>query len=182
MGEITWGTAAATLVAPLVFLLPGWALLSLLAPPESFEAERQPDAASWLVLAAGLTLALAPVLLLILDLLGLGIGMPAVLAGLALSGGVVVWRRGPVWHAWWRRTPHWRDRFALLDAPLLALILTTLLVLGVRLWVVRGINVGLWGDSYHHTMITQLLLDNGGLFQSWEPYVPLNSFAYHFSS
>ncbi|RME43034.1 MAG: hypothetical protein D6791_16435, partial [Chloroflexi bacterium] len=38
----------------------------------------------------------------------------------------------------------------------------------------------MWGDSYHHTLIAQLLADHGGLFQSWEPYVPLRSFTYHF--
>jgi hypothetical protein len=38
----------------------------------------------------------------------------------------------------------------------------------------------MWGDSYHHTLIAQLLVDHGGLFRSWEPYVPLRSFTYHF--
>lgn len=30
----------------------------------------------------------------------------------------------------------------------------------------------MWGDSYQHAMITQLMLDNGGLFSSWAPYTP----------
>ncbi len=38
----------------------------------------------------------------------------------------------------------------------------------------------MWGDSYQHTMLAQLLIDRGGLFQSWEPYVPLRSLTYHF--
>jgi len=38
----------------------------------------------------------------------------------------------------------------------------------------------MWGDGYHHTMISQLIVDNGGLFDSWEPYAPLTTFTYHF--
>jgi hypothetical protein len=180
VGEITWGTATATLAAPLVFLLPGWALLSLLLPPERLAEERRPDAAAWLTLAAGLTLALSPVGLLVVHLAGLKVGTAAVLGLVALSAIVVLWRRGPAWYAWWRRPLSWRERLAWLDAPLVALALVMGLIVGVRLWVVRGINYGFWGDSYQHTMVTQLLLDNGGLFQSWEPYVPLRSFTYHF--
>jgi hypothetical protein len=54
------------------------------------------------------------------------------------------------------------------------------LVFGVRLLLVRALDAPMWGDSYHHTMIAQLLADHGGLFTSWEPYAPLQSFTYHF--
>jgi len=175
VGEITWGTFAATLAAPFLFLLPGGALLSLLwrrVPNHS-------DVALWPVLAAGLTLALTPVGLLFLHLVGLQVGTGAILAMLALSAGVILWRRGPAWWAWWRGGSG-RERLAWLDAPLVALMLVATLTLWVRLWVVRGVNVGFWGDSYQHTMIAQLILDNGGLFESWQPYVPLRTFTYHF--
>jgi hypothetical protein len=179
---IAWGTLAATLAAPFVFLLPGWALLSILLPPEGFPAERRPDAAAWLALAGGLTLALTPVGLQLLYLVGLKVGTAAILALLALSALIILWRRGPVWRAGWRlwRRLTWRESLARLDPPLVALSLAMLLIVGVRLWVVRGVNVGFWGDSYQHTMITQLMLDNGGLFDSWEPYEHLRSFTYHF--
>jgi hypothetical protein len=161
MAEITWGTASAVLAVPLVLLLPGWALLSLLLPPETFAAQDRPDGVAWLALAAGMTLALTPIELLLLHLAGLKVSAGIVLAYLAVCALIVVWRRGPVWRDWWRRQmrrPAWRDRMAWLDAPLVVLALVMVLVLGVRLWVVRGINVGFWGDSYQHTLITQLLL------------------------
>ena len=186
MGEITWGTAAATLVAPFVFLLPGMALLSLLLPQILFRgpperlAERQPDTASWLILATGVTLALVPVGLLFFYLSGLRVGTGVALAGLAVSAAIVLWRWCPVRRARGQQTSIWRSLLGWLDLPLLALMAVTVLVFGVRLWVVRGINVGFWGDSYQHTMIAQLMLDNGGLFQSWEPYAPLRTFTYHF--
>src|SRR5438876_1216387 len=59
----------------------------------------------------------------------------------------------------------------------LALVATALLV---RLYLVRGLPVGLWGDSYHHTMIAQLLVDHRGLFSSWQPYAPLTTLTYHY--
>jgi hypothetical protein len=50
----------------------------------------------------------------------------------------------------------------------------------VRLLVVRTLDAPMWGDSYQHTMIAQLLVDHGGLFDSWEPYAGLPTFTYHF--
>jgi hypothetical protein len=38
----------------------------------------------------------------------------------------------------------------------------------------------MWGDSYQHTMIAQLLVDNNGLFNSWAPYAELQTLTYHF--
>jgi len=54
------------------------------------------------------------------------------------------------------------------------------LVVFTRFWPIRILDAPMWGDSYQHTMITQLLADNGGLFSSWEPYADLESFTYHF--
>jgi hypothetical protein len=177
---ITWGTLAATLAAPFVLLLPGGMLLALLLPPASFEAGRRPDAVTWLALAAGLTLALTPVGLLILYLVGIRIGTSVALAVLGVSAVAIAWQLWPSLRAWGPARLSWRERLAWLDAPLVALVLVLALVLGVRLWVVRGVNAGFWGDSYQHTLIAQLILDHGGLFQSWLPYVPLESFTYHF--
>jgi hypothetical protein len=38
----------------------------------------------------------------------------------------------------------------------------------------------MWGDSYQHSMIAQLLVDNNGLFDTWFPYAELTSLNYHF--
>ena len=54
------------------------------------------------------------------------------------------------------------------------------LVILTRLWPVRSLEMPMLGDSYQHSMITQLLLDNGGLFDSWQPYAELSTFTYHF--
>jgi hypothetical protein len=40
--------------------------------------------------------------------------------------------------------------------------------------------MGEFGDSVHHTIIAQLLVDNGGLFRSWRPYAALTTLTYHY--
>nr|MBA3534961.1 hypothetical protein [Ardenticatenales bacterium] len=54
-----------------------------------------------------------------------------------------------------------------------------LLLLGSRLLALHPVSAPLWGDSVHHALITQLLLDRGGIFEHYTPYLPLNSFTYH---
>ncbi len=68
-------------------------------------------------------------------------------------------------------------------APALHAVLFLALVLAglfTRLYAVRNLAAGLWGDSVHHTLITQLLVENGGLFTSWRPYAELSTFTYHY--
>ncbi len=64
--------------------------------------------------------------------------------------------------------------------PDLAYAIVVFLICATRLLVVRTLDVPMWGDSYQHTMIAQLIVDNGGLFQSWQPYTELETFTYHF--
>ena len=159
--------------AGFLFVVPGWALLAWLLPTRRLNwAER-------LGLAAGVGLALYPLLLLWTDVVGLHLGalyawLPPLLGSAALIWRYRTWRPAQGWEAlrrWARSEARWPD---------LTLLLLLGLVFGVRLLVVRGLEAPMWGDSYQHTMIAQLLVDNGGLFDSWEPYVPLKSFTYHF--
>jgi len=50
----------------------------------------------------------------------------------------------------------------------------------VFLFSIRSTTVGLGSDSYHHTLIAQLILDQGKVPNSYLPYAPLISFSYHF--
>ena len=118
------------------------------------------------------------------DLLGLHLGaayawLPP-LAGLA----AIVWRN---WRRWsrpdfrrWLRLP----RFSVSQLSGYGLDLLFLAVVGLvfagRLWAIRLLDAPMWGDSLQHTMITQLLIEHGGLFDSWEPYAELGSLTYHF--
>ncbi|MBE9470936.1 MAG: hypothetical protein IMY75_02325, partial [Chloroflexi bacterium] len=160
-------------VVGLLYVVPGWALLAWLWSGERLSwAER-------LGIAAGLSLALYPLLFLWTDLVGLHLGplyawLPAVGGLAALAWHHRGWRPRKGWEAlrqWVRSEALWPD---------LALMMVLGLVFGVRLLVVRTLDAPMWGDSYQHTMIAQLMVDHGGLFDSWEPYAPLRSFTYHF--
>jgi len=55
-----------------------------------------------------------------------------------------------------------------------------ILIILTRFWSIRSLDVPMWGDSYQHTMIAQLLVDHGGLINSWQPYAEMTTFTYHF--
>ena len=160
-------------VALLLYVVPGWALLAWLWPSGKLTWPER------LGLAVGISLALYPLLLLWTDLVGLHLG--AFYAWFPVVGGlaVLVWR-----YRDWRPRQGWETLrcWARSEAvwPDVTLLIVLALVFGVRLLVVRTLDAPMWGDSYQHTMIAQLLVDNGGLFDSWEPYAPLQSFTYHY--
>ena len=189
-GLVWLGWLAAALF---LFVLPGWALAAVLWPAWGD--------LSWpekLGLGAGLSLALYPLLVLWTGMLGLRLG-PAYALLPPLAGLLALAWRGR------RSFPALRapllgltstgfqgksirlkvegsqpSTFNLKLSTSFQLSTLFLLVLGVRLWAARSLAGPLWGDSVQHTMITQLLLDHGGLFDSWAPYAGLSSFTYHF--
>ncbi|RPH89717.1 MAG: hypothetical protein EHM75_01855, partial [Desulfobacteraceae bacterium] len=176
---MAWGLAGEGLawlgilaVSLFLFLLPGWALLKLLWPDPLSGGER------W-GLAGGLGLALYPLLLLWADLFSFHPG-PAfawappltallILAWKSRSGG----RPRPVSPA----EPSGENASCYPD---LALGLLVVLIFFIRMYGIRSLKVPLWGDSYQHAVIVQLLLDHAGLFNSWLPYAPYESFTLHF--
>ena len=152
-----------------LFVVPGWALLSRVWPGWSalHWAER-------LGLGGGLSLGLYP-LLMLSSLFGLRLG--ALYAWLPPLAGTayLLWKnrssllRMPSRPSW--KEIVWSD---------LALIGLIVLIFAVRFWVVRSLEIPLWGDSYQHTVMAQLLVDHGGLFNSWQPYAEMQTFTYHY--
>ena len=193
---LTW--LGMLLAGVFLFVLPGWGLISWLW--RGWQERHWPEK---LALSSGVSLVIYPILLVWTDLVGLHFGLwyawlPPV-AGLT----VIVWRNryqssvnseqspvtsnpSPVTNP---QSPirQFRSESALSlpkgqvsSLQSLIFILIILLVFAVRFWMIRGLEAPMWGDSYQHTMVTQLLVDNGGLFDSWEPYTELVTFTYHF--
>jgi hypothetical protein len=153
-------------ISTFLFVIPGWALLIFF-----WRGESKLVWGEMLGLAVGISVALYPLLLLWTYLISLQLGalyawLPP-LAALAF----LAWRyRSAQLSSLSSSLREWRQSDAFLpDAVLLVLIV---LVVFTRFWVIRSIDVPMWGDSLQHTMIAQLIVDNGGLFDLWQPYVP----------
>ena len=162
--------AQVALTAAALYVLPGLALVRLLWPTIPLRWSEQA------VLASGVSLALPPLVLQIVHLLGgtwntiATASYVAVALLLLVMPGAWRWRHGQRID---RTKPWWTWHGVLLGG-------TIAVALVFAIYLVRDLPVGMWADSYHHTMIVQLLADNGGLFSSWEPYAPLATFTYHY--
>jgi hypothetical protein len=178
-----------------LFLLPGWGLLKLLWP--GWDTRPEGTSFTWmekLGLSAGVSLAVYPILLLWTGLVGLRLGplyawVPPI-AGLAIllwcNRGLFLRHHIPPEENKPRsfiavlRSIRLPSRWALPSLPTIVLLLAVVLLVFTRFWAVRSLDAPMWGDSYQHTVIAQLIVDHNGLFRSWQPYADLNTFTYHF--
>ena len=179
------------LVSIFLFVVPGWAFLLWLFP--------RWEKISWgerLALASGTSIAVYPIILLWSNLIGLSLGqlyawfLPV--AGLVL----IFWKQRKNLRI---RRAHSREegapdivisngrsngkriqRFIQNHLPEITLFFLLGLIFFVRYWNIRLLAAPLWGDSYQHSMIAQLLVDNQGIPNSWLPYVPYQSLTVHF--
>jgi flagellar biosynthesis protein FliQ len=175
--ETLFSTGLKLLPAVLLFLLPGLAL-TLSALPH-----RQIDWRMRLSLAPACGLAIYPVILAWSLPIGVRPGAPMVWVVLVLSAAVLLVRyrhlasgRRPArvrsaWRAWWESEERASD---LVTLVVLGLILITLFV------PIQGFVAPLWDDSVQHAVIAQRIYENGGLFDSWEPYAPYRTMTTHF--
>src|SRR5439155_24079046 len=74
----------------------------------------------------------------------------------------------------------WQGQNSKLKTQNSTLFLLTGLALVLRFVAVRGLVVPNWGDSFHHTLIVQLFLEQRGVPHGYLPYAPVYSFTYHF--
>ncbi|EFO78957.1 hypothetical protein OSCT_3202 [Oscillochloris trichoides DG-6] len=164
--------AGAFLAATWLFILPGWAILRLWDGAQRLTLPEQAG------LAIGLGLAIYPLFLLFTDLVGLHLGPLNAWLPPLLTLPLLAWKlkHQPLsqldgWRAQERNGNLW---------PNLALLIVISAVILVRCLPAHSISIPFWADSLHHTMITQLILDHGGLFTSWHPYAELKTLTYHF--
>jgi hypothetical protein len=160
-------------LAFLVFIVPGLAILNLLLPKFSFY--------TWIEkvgLAAGTSLAVYPLLILWSSTLHLFIGNFIVWFIIGVSfiyllykvfikirkNGFIVDLRN-LKHIW---------------IPNGFILFVLIIIFFVRFWAIRTQDIPLWGDSYQHATIAQLIVDHNGLFESWTPYTPYDTFTVHF--
>lgn len=159
-----WG--GGLFIYALLWTLPGLALLTWV---------QRGEGEAWSIpMLLGAAWAISGAILVLLPMVAWWVGIPLgvwTTYGLLLCSGVaigVAWRGG--------------QPFGVLE-PMRGASWLYFLMLGMvflsRVVVIHPLNAPLWGDSVHHTLITQLLLDNGGIFDTYEPYLPLAPFTYH---
>ncbi|MFQ5593391.1 MAG: hypothetical protein ACE5HA_04515 [Anaerolineae bacterium] len=174
-GILRHGWLALPLAA--LLLLPGYLALLVAVPAEEWRAEAGGRLAPMLqvVLAVGLSVALVPLVLLFTTLVGFSL-TPARLAGLlTLAAAGVVWQ---LWRLRWHPLAAWRART---NWPALGLFLGLLgVTLVVRLVQIRELVVPAWVDGVHHTMMTQLIVEQGRVPADYRPYLEIGPFIYHF--
>ncbi|MCW1968907.1 MAG: hypothetical protein KIH69_012425 [Anaerolineae bacterium] len=154
----------------LFYLAPAYALLDAFAGRALRQAEF--TLAERVSLALGFGAALPPLWVELTSAVGLR--WSPLLAWVYVGSGAV--------YVAWRFVRHWRTRARpiAIDTPALMLAILMLVALAGRMWAIRDLPVGLLGDAYHHTMMAQLIAENGGLFKNWLPYADLGTFTYHF--
>ena len=156
------------LIGAALLVFPGYAAISILRPRIDFGPIEE------LCLALGLSIGIVPLALYVSTLVGLVL-TPAWAASMPAAAALA--SAGRIRHRWldWRA-----NQTGKLPAAGLALGLIFLGSLVARLLAVKGIAYPLWTDSYHHTMIAQLIVDTGRVPSSFEPYAPIHDFTYHF--
>ncbi|MFC1878495.1 hypothetical protein ACFLZW_01150 [Chloroflexota bacterium] len=171
---VSWSTWL--VVGLILFIVPGWALLLYTYPGWG-----QLHWAEKLGLAGGVSLATYPVMLLWTGLVGLELGtvygwLPALTGFLA----IVLNKRKAIASLPTAIRLQPKKISSSLTWADIALWVTIILIFATRFWAARGLEAPMWGDSYQHTVIAQLIVDNGGLFSSWQPYADMTTFTYHF--
>ncbi len=172
----------------LALLIPGYTLLLYLKWLHNSLA----DTASRVIAALSLSILATPLVFLVAHLLHLPLGTRSLLALLSLSL-VALWlklaeRRQPASRL--EATPiasrssllaSLQDALARLQWANLALLGIFLAGLSVRVAQGWGEPAALGSDAYHHTLISQLVIDNAGIPNNYLPYAPLGSFTYHYA-
>lgn len=164
-------------------LLPGLAVALWLLRDADF------DPAEWLGVALGLSLAVAPLLLLGFTVAGARLGPPTVVALLAFAAvAVLAWlcRRQarpapcavPSDTSSLEAAPARLRRFLLSPAMGVFIIAAGALVL--RFVHAKDMALPLWVDSVHHTLIANLIAESGQVPVDYGPHVPPQPYTYHF--
>ncbi len=128
---------------------------------------------SRLAMAPGVGIALLPLVLLWLSTLRIdltGIVAKSAASGLAAALLVLGWRN-------WHRIAEGLAGGSWSAAALTVVVAATIMT---RVSQAADLVVAPWVDGYHHTLIAGLIMLAEGVPSDWGPYLPVDSFYYHF--
>jgi hypothetical protein len=155
----------------LLFFIPGLFLLIV------FRLEKHFGWLQTLCLGTGLSLAVVPLVLYVTTWTDLVTGPLFVKILLSLMTIFVGWQ---VYREWFI-LPSMSSAYTFENvAMMVALGVVALATLIARLWSAQDLSYPLWTDSYHHTLIAQLIVEQGQIPANYRPYAPIDHFTYHF--
>jgi hypothetical protein len=152
------------LVAALMLMLPGWAILA------ATDTWRLWDRLQRWCVAIGLSIAFYPVLFYSLRTIcpALKLGPYKMATLLALCTGIIIWKL----------RHDWRDQVAFDGLEWLAIAVAGITVF-TRFWIIREHPFPAWSDSLHHVLLTQITATAGQLPYDLQPYAPIPLNMYH---
>lgn len=70
--------------------------------------------------------------------------------------------------------------YPILEKTDYVILVSVVLYLAIQFWVLRDQFAGLGSDSYHHTLIANMIYESGQLPSGYQPYASIITFRYHF--
>lgn len=146
-----------------MFLIPGWAILAITGVWRRWAPLQR-----WCI-ALGLSIVLYPVIFYVARLIpDVRIGVNKLVVGLVVGGMIILWQMKYTW----------RQQFAFDQWEWIA-ILVFMATLFSRFWMAHLYPYPAWSDSLHHTLLTQIVANEGRLPWTLEPYEPARLDMYH---
>lgn len=130
------------------------------------------DGGTYIAISVGLSLAIIPIVMLWTSLINLRWSQEMLYLVCALMGVLYLWRL-------WRHGA-FRRKSIQIQPVSLALFLIFLFSFFIRVAMVRDLAAPAWVDSVHHGTLTRLILEQGGVPSSYEPYIDIQHANYHF--
>ena len=193
--DIKRGLSNTWLILPLgmVLLIPGWLVLDLSGLQHHYNRGEQ------IGISLGLSLAIIPLVMLWTSYLGLAWNRTAVFFGSGVLTAIVLVRFLSRYYIIIckkkqpsngiqndlginpGKTPWTALIMQLVRKATLTLILLAVFVLSlaIRLVMVRDMSAPAWVDSVHHAVITRLIVESGGIPQTYAPFINIDANYYH---
>jgi len=144
----------------ILFVLPGWGILSVIL--NKWNQYRWPEKCS---LSIGVTIAFYPLLYLYSNLVNIQLGIFYAWLLPLLGFVLIIWKNLQYITGTYVASLNYLKEPRIF-IPDLVLLLIIGLVITTRFWPIRNLDAPMWGDSFQHTMIAQLIVDNK-LTRNW---------------
>ncbi len=166
-GDIRTSSGHWWLIFPLaiVLLLPGWLIYAILSP---INVNEQSDSSDRLAIAVGLSMAFIPLLMAWTSAIKLPWGRLGLLFAAGMMLALMIWQL--IRHKGNKPKLNWY-------VVILFVIFATALI--VRLIMVRDLAAPAWVDSVHHSLLTRIIMEQGGYPDNYAPYIDIDNAGYH---